>query len=120
MLFFVDIEVACFAYEGIEAVKKALAAGESVSTEDIPLKVRLVAPPLYVIISTAMDRTRGLALMESAISKITQLITSVGGQIVVKMRPKVVSEVEDKELDALMKKSEMENAEVSGDDTTSD
>jgi translation initiation factor 2 alpha subunit (eIF-2alpha) len=35
-----DIEVSCFAYEGIEAVKKALMAGKQCSTEDMPIKVR--------------------------------------------------------------------------------
>ncbi len=36
---FLDIEVACYGYEGIDAVKAALKAGESSSTEEIPLKV---------------------------------------------------------------------------------
>lgn len=34
-----DIEVACYAYEGIDAVKAALRAGLAVSTEDFPIKV---------------------------------------------------------------------------------
>lgn len=101
-------------------MKRALSAGEKLSAEDCPLKVRLVAPPLYVIITQCMDRHRGLSLLDSAIARINESITGAGGQLVVKMKPKVVSEVEDKELDALMKKSELENAEVSGDDTVSD
>ena len=34
-----DIEVACYAYEGINAVKAALRAGLAHSTEDLPIKV---------------------------------------------------------------------------------
>jgi translation initiation factor 2 subunit 1 len=34
-----DIEVSCFAYEGIEAVKAALVAGKNCSTDEIPIKV---------------------------------------------------------------------------------
>jgi tRNA A37 threonylcarbamoyladenosine dehydratase len=34
-----DIEVSCFAYDGIEAVKKALLAGKQCSTEEMPIKV---------------------------------------------------------------------------------
>ena len=42
-----DIEVACYSYEGIGAVKKALKAGIACSTEEIPIKINLIAPPLY-------------------------------------------------------------------------
>ena len=34
-----DIEVACYAYEGIDAVKAALKQGISMSTEEMPIKV---------------------------------------------------------------------------------
>jgi translation initiation factor 2 alpha subunit (eIF-2alpha) len=42
-----QIEVSCFSYAGIEAIKKALKAGISCSTEDIPIKINLIAPPRY-------------------------------------------------------------------------
>lgn len=45
-----DIEVSCYAYEGIEAVKKALRAGLECSKQDMPVKINLIAPPLYGII----------------------------------------------------------------------
>jgi len=35
----VDIEVACYGYEGVDAVKKALKCGLNMSTEDMPIKV---------------------------------------------------------------------------------
>ena len=113
-----DIEVACFGYEGIDAVKTALAAAEALSVEDIPIKVKLVAPPLYVLLTTCMDRQRGLELMNRAVEAIESTIKPLGGQLVVKMKPKAVSENEDKELADMMKKAEFENAEVSGDDET--
>lgn len=34
-----DIEVACYGYEGIDAVKEALRAGLGCSTEAMPIKV---------------------------------------------------------------------------------
>ena len=34
-----DIEVACYSYEGIDAVKNALLAGLKCCTEEIPIKV---------------------------------------------------------------------------------
>ncbi len=42
-----DIECACYGYEGIDAVKSALRAGLEVSTEELPIKINLIAPPLY-------------------------------------------------------------------------
>ncbi len=33
------MEVACYNYEGIDAVKNALRAGINMSTEDMPIKV---------------------------------------------------------------------------------
>lgn len=42
-----DVEVSCYAYEGIEAVKKALRAGLECSMNDMPVKINLIAPPLY-------------------------------------------------------------------------
>jgi len=37
----VDIEVACYGYEGVDAVKKALKCGLNMSTEDMPIKVSI-------------------------------------------------------------------------------
>lgn len=42
-----DIECACYGYEGIDAVKAALRAGLDTSTEELPIKINLIAPPLY-------------------------------------------------------------------------
>lgn len=115
-----DFEVACFAYEGIDAIKKALKAGETVSTEECPIKIRLVAPPLFVMQTNSYDKMAALELMNQSLEKIDSCIRSLGGQMVVKMKPKAVSESDERDLDALMKKSEQENAEVSGDEDASD
>lgn len=42
-----DISCACYGYEGIDAVKTALMAGLELSTEELPIKINLIAPPLY-------------------------------------------------------------------------
>lgn len=115
-----DVEVACFDYEGIDAVKRALAAGEAVSTEEIQIKAKLVAPPLYVLMTQCMEKSKGLELMGKAIEEMETAIKAANGQIVIKMKPKAVSETDDKALDDLMKKSEMDNAEVSGDEDHSE
>jgi len=53
-----DIELTCYTSGGIDAIKKALRAGEAVGTETVPIKAKLVAPPLYVLGSNATDKVR--------------------------------------------------------------
>lgn len=111
-----DIEVKCFAYSGIEAIRKALKAGEACSTEEVPIKVRLVAPPLYVMTTTSTDKTAAIETMEKAVEAIGAVITEEKGDINVKMAPKVVSETDDAELKALMEQFAQANMDVAGDD----
>lgn len=42
-----DIEVACYGYDGIDAVKDALRAGLSCSTDIMPIKVIWLQPRFY-------------------------------------------------------------------------
>ncbi|KAL7924250.1 translation initiation factor 2, alpha subunit [Trichoderma austrokoningii] len=115
-----DVEVTCFGYEGIDAVKAALRTAEAKNTEDMQVKVRLVSPPLYVLTSTCIDKAQGITRLEEAIVDIRTTIEAAGGNLTVKMEPKAVTESDDAELQALMEKRERENAEVSGDESVSD
>lgn len=51
-----DIEVTCYTEMGIDAIRKALKRGEAESTEAVPIKAKLVAPPLYVLNTNASDK----------------------------------------------------------------
>lgn len=115
-----DIEVTCFGYEGIDAIKTALRRAEASNTEDNQVKVKLVSPPLYVLTSQCLDKTVGIALLEQAIVDVRTSIEGAGGKLTVKMEPKAVTESDDAELQALMEKRERENAEVSGDESMSE
>ncbi|KAK1759463.1 mitochondrial carrier domain-containing protein [Echria macrotheca] len=115
-----DVEVTCFAYEGIDAIKTALRTAEARNTAETQVKVRLVSPPLYVLTNTCLDKSAGIARLEEAIVDIQKSIKEAGGQLVVKMAPKAVTESDDAELQALMEKRERENAEVSGDESLSE
>ncbi|KAL7946483.1 translation initiation factor 2, alpha subunit [Trichoderma barbatum] len=115
-----DVEVTCFGYEGIDAVKTALRTAEAKNTESMQVKVRLVSPPLYVLTSTCIDKAQGITRLEEAIVDIRTSIEAAGGNLTVKMEPKAVTESDDAELQALMEKRERENAEVSGDESVSD
>ncbi|OJT08791.1 Eukaryotic translation initiation factor 2 subunit alpha [Trametes pubescens] len=111
-----DIELTCYTPAGIDAIKKALRAGEAQSNEAVPIKAKLVAPPLYVLSTNATDKYAAVDRLERAIESIQSTIEDQGGSLVVKMKPKAVSETEEQDLAQLMAKASQENAEVSGDE----
>ncbi|EIN08643.1 hypothetical protein PUNSTDRAFT_135021 [Punctularia strigosozonata HHB-11173 SS5] len=111
-----DIELTCYTPAGIDAIKKALKAGEKVSSQAVPIKAKLVAPPLYVLSTNATDKFSAVDRLERAIESIQHTIEDQGGSLVVKMKPKAVSETEDQDLAQLMQKAALENQEVSGDE----
>ena len=115
-----DIEVGCCAYEGIDAVKSALRAGIALSTNDMQIKVNLIAPPSYVVTTQTMEREEGLKLLTSALEKIKETITTAGGIFSIQHAPKVVTDMDDAELAKKMEQMEMENAEVAGDSDEED
>ncbi|KAI9793243.1 MAG: eukaryotic translation initiation factor 2 subunit alpha [Peltula sp. TS41687] len=115
-----DVEVTCFGYEGIDAVKNALRAAESKNTAENQVKVKLVSPPLYVLTSQCLEKNTGIAILEDAIKEIKGNIERAGGGCMVRMAPKAVTENDDAELQALMEKRERENQEVSGDESISE
>jgi len=111
-----DIELTCYTPSGIEAIKKALRAGEKASSEAVPIKAKLVAPPLYVLSTNATDKYAAIERLERAIESIQGTIEKQGGNLIVKMKPKAVSETDEHDLAQLMAKAGRENAEVSGDE----
>ena len=111
-----DVEVSCFTYEGIDAIRDALFAGIAVGTENSPIKIRLIAPPIYVLSTMTLEKDAGIALLQKAIDVILENISKKGGKMDVKMAPKAVSLKEETELQAMMERLEMENREVEGDD----
>lgn len=111
-----DIELTCYTPQGIDAIKKALRMGEKESTEQVPIKAKLVAPPLYVLSTSAGDKYAAVDRLERAIDSIQHTIEEQGGTLVIKMKPKAISETDEHDLAQLMAKAGQENAEVSGDE----
>jgi translation initiation factor 2 subunit 1 len=113
-----DIEVACYAYEGVDAVRNALKCGLNMSTEDMPIKINLIAPPLYVVTTNTLERTEGVQRLEQVLQTIKSAIESSDGVFTVKMAPKVVSDTEELELARHLERLEEQNREVSGDEAS--
>lgn len=110
-----DIEVTCFTYEGIDAIKAALVAGEQKSTADNAVKIKLIAPPMYVMTMMTLDKDVGVEVMNQAIEAIGTEIKARGGSLDVKMAPKAVTLREESELQAMLDRLALEQEEVDGD-----
>jgi len=112
-----DIEVSCYSYEGIDAVKDALRAGLKLTSEEFPVSINLIAPPLYVVTTTTLDREGALESLTKVIAAVKETIEKSSGNFVVKMEPKVVTDTDEAELSKELARLEQMNAEVDGDDS---
>nr|CAB3241589.1 eukaryotic translation initiation factor 2 subunit 1 [Phallusia mammillata] len=112
-----DVEVSCYAYEGVDAVKRALKTGVECSTEEHKIKINLIAPPLYVLTTQSLDRNLGVEALQKALNCIEETILAADGMFNVKMAPKVVTDVDDMELQKELEKLALQNEEVDGDDS---
>lgn len=106
----------CFHYEGINAIRAALLKGMELGSEELPIKIKLVAPPLYVMLCSAMDKQRGITLLNDAINVMRDSIRSHKGELQVKAAPRAVDERDDKLLANLMSTLELQNKEIDGDE----
>lgn len=115
-----DIEVTCSRFEGVDAVRAALTAGEASSDETMPIKIKLVAPPLYVVTTSALRKADGITALNKVLAVVEKEILARHGKYKLVKEPRAVSDKDDKQLSSLMEQLEMENREVGGDDDASD
>ena len=111
-----DIEVTCYHYEGIDAVKAALTAGEEKGTEECPIKIKLVAPPLYVVTTSSLQKAKGIKALNEALSAVKEEILKRKGKFTLKVEARTVSDKDEKMLSSMMSELAMQNKEVAGDD----
>ncbi|XP_016497175.1 eukaryotic translation initiation factor 2 subunit alpha homolog [Nicotiana tabacum] len=111
-----DIEMKCFQFDGVIHIKEAMRKAEAAGNQDCPVKIKLVAPPVYVLNAQTLDKEQGIAVLSKAIAACTQEIERHKGKLTVKEAPRAVSEREDKLLAEQMAKLGRENEERSGDE----
>ncbi|KAF3544967.1 hypothetical protein DY000_02002241 [Brassica cretica] len=111
-----DIELKCFQFDGVVHIKEAMRKAEAAGNEDCPVKIKLVAPPLYVLTTQTLDKEQGIEILEKAIAVCTETIEEHKGKLVIKEAPRAVSERDDKMLTEHMAKLRMDNEEISGDE----
>eukprot|EP00500_Bicosoecida_sp_ms1_P005136 CAMPEP_0203816006 /NCGR_PEP_ID=MMETSP0115-20131106/14174_1 /ASSEMBLY_ACC=CAM_ASM_000227 /TAXON_ID=33651 /ORGANISM="Bicosoecid sp, Strain ms1" /LENGTH=368 /DNA_ID=CAMNT_0050724903 /DNA_START=27 /DNA_END=1133 /DNA_ORIENTATION=- len=111
-----DVQLTCFQGEGIEAIRAALLKGMEHSTEHMPMQIKLIAPPLYVLLTQSMTKEAGVSALSGAIDAVKTEIEKRGGTFALKMAPRVTSQRDESELTRLMEQLEKQNTEVAGDD----
>uniref|UniRef100_A0A0B7AEZ9 Eukaryotic translation initiation factor 2 subunit 1 n=1 Tax=Arion vulgaris TaxID=1028688 RepID=A0A0B7AEZ9_9EUPU len=111
-----DIDVACTYYDGVDAVKRALKKGLEMSTESMPIKINLIAPPLYVVTTNTLERTEGLERLNKALQAIKEEITAAKGVFNIQQEARVVSDMDEIELEKQLQKLEEANQERAGDE----
>ena len=99
-----DVELTCFAYDGVLHIKEAMRAAEAVSTEECKVKISLVASPLYVVSAQTLDKDFGVKLVDQAVEACAAAIANRDGKIVVKEAARAVSERDDRLLAEKMEK----------------
>lgn len=91
------VNVTCFSVHGIEGIKTALREGESVHNaqegdELDRVKIRLIAPPTYLIETITNDQEFGIKLLRKSITAIQDRITQLGGSLTVQTWPSVTND----------------------------
>ncbi|KAI5073762.1 hypothetical protein GOP47_0011775 [Adiantum capillus-veneris] len=111
-----DIELRCFQYDGVLHIQDSMRKAEAAGTPDCPVKIKLVAPPLYVLTTQTLDKEQGIAVLNAAIKACTKEIEKHKGKLSVREAPRAVSERDDRLLQEQMQKYAADNDEVNGDD----
>jgi translation initiation factor 2 subunit 1 len=86
-----DIELKCFQFDGVLHIKEAMKKAEAVGTDDCPVKIKLVAPPLYVLTTHTHYKEKGIVTLNKAIEACITAIEEHKGKLVVKEGARAVS-----------------------------
>lgn len=78
-----DLEIRCHSYDGINSIRKALKIAEDMSTEEIPIQIKLVAPPHFVMISNATDKPAAIERLKEALQAIKKEIEKQKGEVTI-------------------------------------
>ena len=111
-----DVELTCFGYDGVLHIKDAMRAAQALSHDDCIVKMKLVAPPLYVLTTSTLEKDAGIKLLEAATAACGAAIEAAKGRLVVKEGARAVSERDEKLLAEKLDKLAAANEEVDGDE----
>mmetsp|Transcript_30660 Transcript_30660/g.60158 ORF Transcript_30660/g.60158 Transcript_30660/m.60158 type:complete len:353 (+) Transcript_30660:78-1136(+) len=82
-------EVSCSEYEGIDAIKKALAKGFEASREECEVQLKLIAHPTFALTCICRDKELGVSTLTSAMDNIREAIVEYKGKYVEIAKPEI-------------------------------
>jgi translation initiation factor 2 subunit 1 len=119
-----DVELTCFAYDGVmhikDAMRAALAKSGNPEEGGIKIAVSLVASPLYVVTCSTLDKDAGVALGDEAVAAAAAALEKAGGKVVIKEAARAVSERDDRLLAEKMEKLRTAQEEEDSDSGSED
>ncbi|KAH7854692.1 hypothetical protein Vadar_016859 [Vaccinium darrowii] len=88
----VDIEMKCFQFDGalhiiafiLYPIQEAMRKAEAAGNKDFPVKIKLVAPPSYVLNTQTLDKEQGIAILNETIAACSEEIERHKGKLTVK------------------------------------
>ena len=101
---------------GLSSEQDAIRAGEAISTKDCTVRIKLLAPPLYVLTTQTISRKEGIEMLSQAIDAVKSSIESNKGKLVVREGARAVSERDEKLLKEQMARLEGQNRDVADDE----
>ena len=111
-----DVDVSCYSYQGIDAVKNALREAKQFGSEQFPMNITLIAPPQYTIQTTSLEKNEGIDRCNKAVEAVRVSILAAGGRLAVKMEAKATTSRDEEELARHLATMAAENNEVDGDE----
>jgi len=96
------VEITCFTFEGVDAIRRALKAGlakedrestnkDNIGDEDTRLKIKLVAPPLFTVSLATYDPQMGINLVNEAVQAMNESITEAKGTLNIKQDAQIIT-----------------------------
>merc|ERR1712150_301289 len=83
------IEVTCFSPLGILGIKKAFQKGLELSTDDFVVKIKLEAPPRYILTVQTLKEQLGFAKIREVIDCVRSAIQEHGGHLAAKEKARI-------------------------------
>ena len=93
-----DFKLTCFKFEGIDAIKSALLEGEKLSTQEIPIKFRVIGSPIYECTTTTINKAEGIKLIGNALKAVEASIRLREGNFLLQTKPQVIGDTTEKTL----------------------
>ncbi len=104
-----DFKLTCYSFDGIEAIKEALIAGEKKGTEKIPIKFTIIGSPLYECSLTTINKKEGFEIINKALEEVKKTIKAKNGGYILETNPQVIGEGEKTLSEQLKEAREKEN-----------